>query len=141
MAALAPFIPIIQQGFSALIDRIWPDPVAMATQRATALQHAQDIQADLTKSYLAAAAASDAGQAPVNLAEAQSPSFWKSGARPAIIWVTAAALFSDFVVRPYVVAFAHTPMPALDWSVLMTVMCGVLGIGAYRTVEKVKGVA
>lgn len=141
MAGIVPFIPLLQQGFAALIDHFWPNTTEMATQRAAALAKAQEIQMTLAQSYLSAAAASDAAQAPVNLAEAQAQSFWKSGGRPGIIWCCALALFSDYIVRPYCVAFFHVQIPPLDWTELGPLMFGVLGLGAYRTVEKVKGVA
>lgn len=141
MAAVAPFIPVILKFGGDLIDRLWPDKTAQAVERAAALQHMQDLAASQYTAQLQAAVSSDAAQAPVNLAEAQSPSFWKSGARPGILWVCAVALLSDFLVRPYVNAFAHVQIPALDWSELGPLLFGVLGLGAYRTVEKLKGVA
>lgn len=142
MAAVLPFLPAITQFANQLIDRIWPDKIAQAAQRAAALQHVQDLAAQQYGQLLTATSASDAAQAPVNTAEAQSQSFWKSGARPAVIWICALALFSDFLVRPYMIAFlpAHAP-PRLDMDTLLFLVSGLLGLGTLRSVDKWKGVA
>ena len=66
--------------------------------------------------------------------------------RPAIGWVCALALASQYIVRPLVLwGFTLTGhsvpvLPGLDDN-LWQLMFGMLGMGTLRTVEKFKGVA
>jgi hypothetical protein len=79
-------------------------------------------------------------QIDVNKAEAQSGSLFKGGWRPAIGWVCGLALFNNFIVVPYAIAFG-LEMPTLSMGELMPVLLGMLGLTAARTIEKGKGVA
>jgi hypothetical protein len=87
-------------------------------------------------------------QMQINLAEAQNPSVFVSGWRPAVGWICSIGLAYTFLVQPLVngmfVAFhwgAVGPMPGLDISTLLTLLLGMLGLAGYRTGEKVNGVA
>lgn len=88
-------------------------------------------------------AASDKNQADINVVEAGSDSFWKSGWRPAVGWTCAGGLFYQVIFRPIAGwlcknAFGWEPPPSLEMDTLMTTLFGMLGLGAYRTYEKVK---
>jgi hypothetical protein len=48
---------------------------------------------------------------------------------------------NNFVFMPYLAAFFSLDVPMLDMSEMMPVLMGMLGLGAYRSYEKVKGVA
>ena len=50
-------------------------------------------------------------------------------------------MFSNFLVAPYVSAFTSTTIPTLELAEMMPVLMGMLGLGAYRSYEKSKGVA
>jgi hypothetical protein len=84
-------------------------------------------------------------QIEVNKIEAASPDMFRAGWRPAVGWLCVAALGYQFLLRPIlpwsVGLFNHTiaPMPELDMSSLMTLLCGMLGLGGMRTWEKVRG--
>ncbi len=85
------------------------------------------------------------GQIEINKVEAASDSFFKSGWRPAVGWTCVFGLSYQFVFHPFAVFFLHLAevravLPTLDLNTLMTLLFGLLGLGAYRTVEKVKGV-
>lgn len=85
-------------------------------------------------------------QIEVNKTEAASPNMFASGWRPFIGWTCGVALSVQFVVGPLVgwgAAIAGHPLPALPSldSVLWELLFGMLGLGALRTVEKVKGKA
>ena len=86
-------------------------------------------------------------QMDVNAKEAQHGSVFVAGARPAIIWICGLGLGINFVLKPVVVWIAFfaefdlTGMPEMDMSELMTILGGLLGLGALRTTEKIKGVA
>jgi hypothetical protein len=92
-------------------------------------------------------------QMDVNKAEASHASIWVAGARPAILWIGAAAMAWTFVLHPMLVwcwalmqAKGWIPQgmpnpPTLQSDELWVIISGILGIGGYRTFEKVKGVA
>lgn len=85
-------------------------------------------------------------QIEVNKAEATSPGIFASGWRPFIGWTCGVALSVQFVVGPLagwgaaMVGHELPPLPSLD-AVLWELLFGMLGLGALRTVEKVKGKA
>lgn len=78
-------------------------------------------------------------QAEISKAEAGSSRFFVAGARPAILWICAAALFVNYILAPLLGA-AGLNVPAIDIAMLYPLMLGMLGLGAYRTYEKSKGV-
>lgn len=132
------FIPLAVDIGKDLIDRIWPDKNVQAKERADALQHLSDLAQQRWQSTLDASEKMDAAQSAVNLVEAQSPSFWKSGARPGALWVCVLAIFNDWVIRPYVHAFAHIDIPPLNSEMLLTLFGALMGLGTLRTIDKLK---
>jgi hypothetical protein len=80
-------------------------------------------------------------QIKVNAIEAASDKWWKAGARPFIMWVCGGAFAYHYILQPMLGFFTGWPMPTLEMSELMTVLLGILGLGAYRSFEKSKGVA
>ena len=87
------------------------------------------------------------GQVEINKIEAASQSLFVSGGRPFVVWVCAFALAYAAVIEPIArfvatVSFAYAgPFPVIDTDLTMQVLLGLLGLGAYRSVEKIKGVA
>lgn len=87
-------------------------------------------------------------QNDVNLEESKSESLFKSGWRPFVGWVFGVALLWQYLVKPGVETFyifytghaVPVPLPSLD-NVLWELGFGLLGLGALRTTEKIKGVA
>lgn len=86
-------------------------------------------------------------QIAVDTEEAKSSSVFVAGWRPACGWIGAAALGYAGILEPVgrfvaQVGFGyHGPFPTLDTAITMQILFGILGLGAYRTVDKVKGVA
>ena len=121
---------------SQLIDRLWPDPATRdaAKLKMLELQQSGELQ------ELAASTSLAQGQINVNLEEAKSDEWWKSGWRPFIGWVCGFGLAYQFVVYPILVAFVPK-IVQLDMGTLLTLLFGILGLGAMRMNEKVKGVA
>ena len=84
-------------------------------------------------------------QIEVNKIEAQSSSLFKSGWRPFLGWVCAAAFAYHFIMQPLVVfalaymGFAPIDLPEFDMGSMMTVLMGMLGLGGLRSYEKTKG--
>jgi len=78
------------------------------------------------------------GQLEVNKVEAAHKNLFVAGWRPAIGWICGFALLYSTILSP-IIGIWFT-VPAVDSSLLTTVLMGMLGLGAMRTVEKVKGV-
>lgn len=121
-----------------IIDKIVPDRAAaqVAKDNFTAMMGQGALTAELEQLKAITSA-----QSEINKVEAASTNWFVAGSRPFIMWICGLALFSDFLLRPYVGAFSHAAIPALDMNELMPLLFGMLGLGAYRTVEKVRGVA
>ena len=83
-------------------------------------------------------------QIEVNKLEAKSDSILKGGWRPFIGWVCGVAFAYHFVLQPlfafWLAAFGISlTLPYFDMASLLTVLGGLLGLGAMRTVERVQG--
>lgn len=123
-----------------LIDRFFPDPVAKAA--ATLELARMEQNGELAK--LASTTDLAKAQIGVNAVEAANPNWFISGWRPAVGWTCAGGLFYQVIARPILGwimqnLFGWTLPPQLEMDTLMTVLFGMLGLGAYRTVEKIKG--
>ena len=84
-------------------------------------------------------------QIEVNIAEAKSSSIFVAGWRPFIGWMCGSALAYHYILQPLLVfaltsAGQEVELPAFDMQSLLTVLMGMLGLGAMRTYEKTKGV-
>ena len=120
-----------------ILDKFVPDPAAKA-------QAEVELRASLQ--------AWDKQQTDVNTAEAANQNVFVAGWRPAIGWVCAIALAYQYVAAPIgmwlasillstgLLHTAVTPPPKLDDS-LWQLMFSMLGFGALRTYEKIRGVA
>lgn len=82
----------------------------------------------------------DAAQAEVNANEAQSPSLFVSGWRPAIGWIGAGGLAYLYIFRPLAMGLGWASLPGID-NGLYELVLSLLGFGGLRTFEKIKGVA
>ena len=85
-------------------------------------------------------------QIEVNKQEAAHKSLFVAGWRPFIGWTCGIALAWHFIFSPVTMFFcsylgiALPPLPEFDMTSLLTVLGGILGLGGFRTFEKVKGV-
>ena len=135
---IAALIPVL----GTVIDKLFPDASASAEAKLKLfdMQQAGEfkaLDADLQMAL---------GQIETNKAEAQSSSLFVSGWRPAVGWVCVLALMWVFLLHPALtwgLAIAGHPMtlpnPAEDH--LFELLTGLLGLGGFRTFEKVRGVA
>lgn len=124
-----------------LMDKLFPDPTAAANAKLQIMQMAQtgelaQLDAD-TKMAL--------GQIAVNQVEASSPSLFVAGWRPFVGWICGFAFAFKFILGPLVAMLltaAGYPvvLPVMDFTEMSTILLGMLGLGAFRTVEKVKKV-
>ena len=127
---------------ASIIGKLIPDRAAAAQAQA----QLQELAAKgALEEQLAQIQALTTAQSDINKVEAASTNWFVAGGRPAVIWICAAALALNLVVGPLVVwasaLVGHaTPFPTLDPNLLMALLFPLMGLGAYRTVEKVKGV-
>ncbi len=90
--------------------------------------------------------AANLAQIQVNAEEAKNSNMFVSGWRPFIGWICGTALGYHFILQP-LIAFTvassggHIELPMFDMQSLLTVLMGMLGLGAMRSYEKVYGVA
>ena len=85
------------------------------------------------------------GQIEVNKAEAQHPSMFVAGWRPAVGWVCALAMLFNFLLIPFInlgfdIAGYDIQLDLIDMQTMMPVLLGMLGLGGMRTAEKIKKV-
>jgi hypothetical protein len=124
-----------------IIDKIIPDP-AQKAQAQLALFQAQQ---NGTFKEMDDQLQRDIAQIQVNLADANSKNWFQAGWRPFIGWICGFALAYEFLFRVIFGYLAKSlwqwdAMPPLNMGDLMTVLGGILGLGALRTVEKKAGV-
>lgn len=86
------------------------------------------------------------GQMEINKVEAAHRSIFVAGWRPFIGWVSGAGVAWTFVLAPFTEFVARLigwtgSMPELDTGQLMTLVLAMLGVGAMRSYDKVKGTA
>ena len=137
--------PLLISGlFSAaqsLIERFFPDPEKKAAAQLELLKMQQ------TGELAQLAAETDLAklQIQTNVEEAKSTNWFVAGARPFIMWTCGVALAYVSIVEPVSrfvakVWFGYVgDFPIIDTNLTMQILMGILGLGAYRTVEKIKG--
>ena len=124
-----------------LIDCLWPDPA----QKAAAQMELLKMQQSGDLAQLAADTDLAKLQIQTNIEEAKSTNWWVAGWRPAIGWVCGAGLAYAALVEPFArfaakVWFGYTgEFPVINSELTMQILMGMLGLGAMRSVEKVKG--
>jgi hypothetical protein len=138
MPGILDFIPLIGN----VLDRILPDPKVAADAKLEMLKLAQNGQLEALHAEVQLAQ----GQIDINKVEAASSNVFVSGWRPFIGWTCGAAFSYKFVLAPiglFVMAALGHPiiLPVLDFTEMLTVLLGLLGLGGMRTYEKVKGAA
>lgn len=139
--SLDPISALFELGKTA-IEKIWPDP----SKRAEELFKLEQLKQTGDLARMQAEVSLMLGQIEINKVEAQHPSVFVAGARPAVMWIGAFGLAYAAVVEPIArfvarVCFDYQgEFPALDATITMQVLFGILGLGAYRTYEKTKDV-
>lgn len=136
--------PLLLDGLFGLagkvFDKIFPNPAEANAAKLKLFEMQQSGELKVLEAETALAQ----GQISINKAEAESPDFFRGGWRPFIGWVCGLGLFYQFLLRPlltFVLMVAETKvqtMPALELDTLMTLLFGILGLGAMRTTEKLK---
>lgn len=135
-----PLTAILNIG-SSIIDKIWPDK-----------DKADQVKLEMFKAQQAGQLQEIANQfsitmeqVKVNAEEAKHNSIFVSGWRPFVGWICGFALGYNYILFPFIAwaakwADSGAPtMPALDSGELMTLLFGMLGLGAMRSFDKKTG--
>lgn len=136
-------LQLLSSVIPSVLDRVLPeDPEKAAAAKLEMLKLAQDGELKELDASLQMAL----GQLEINKVEAGSDSLFKSGWRPATGWVCVSGLFYQLMMRPVAGWIMENTIhwnlpPSLEMDTLLTILFGLLGLGAYRTFEKVKGKA
>lgn len=119
-----------------VIDRVWPDPVQAATAKLELMKLQQSGELEQI-----------AGQLEINKVEAANPTLFVSGARPFIMWICGISMGYVSIIEP-LARFVATVMykyngafPVIDTTITLQVLLGLLGLGGFRTYEKLNNVA
>lgn len=124
-----------------VLDKVLPDPQAKAAAQLELMKLQQagafkELEVQLQMAQ---------GQVETNKIEAADPSLFKSGWRPGAGWVCVAGLAYQFLAQPllsWAGGINHWPSPPiLDLEQLMGLLAGMLGLGGFRTLERVRGKA
>ena len=122
-----------------IIDKVIPDPAAKAAAQLQVLQlkdseEARQLDADLRLAL---------GQTDINKIDAASSDKFASCWRPAVGWVCVMALCWQYLTWPlltWACANLHwTGPPRLDLGDVLALLPALLGLGAYRSFDKLKG--
>ena len=120
---------------STIINKLFPDPTQAAQAQLALIKLQQD--GDL---------AAIVGQMDINKIEAGSGSVFVSGWRPFCGWICGFGLAYVSIIEPIARLLAtligYTGIfPAIDTTLTMQVLLGMLGMGGLRSLDKIKGVA
>ena len=134
---IAQLLPLL----GGILDKVIPDPSAATDAKIRMLELAQRgelAQMDNDRAL-------KLGQIDVNKADAASGDAFQRRWRPAAGWVCVAGLAYNFLAQPllsWISTLNGWPVPPiLDVDQLLVLLSGLLGLGGFRTVERVKGKA
>lgn len=136
------------------IERIWPDPI----RRAEEIRKLEELRQNGDLAQLNAHVQLMLGQLEVNKAEAQHKSIFVAGWRPAVGWVGAISLCAMYIPKALVmtafwvyqsylvlnptegVVIPELPeFPDLGTGDIIGLLMSILGVGAMRSFDKMKG--
>ena len=126
---LGPLVDLVGK----ISDKVWPDP-AKKLEAQTALLQMQQSGELATLEKLGQ---SDNAQTEINKIEAASDDKFKGYWRPALGWVCVAGFSDQLRARPFLLGAGHD-YPSLDMETLASLTFGMLGLGAMRTIERIK---
>jgi hypothetical protein len=120
---------------NTLINKLFPDPVQAAQAQLELLKLQQN--GDL---------ATMVAQTDINKVEAASSSMFVAGWRPFVGWVGGFGLAYAAILEPILRLIATLngytgEFPVIDTTITMQILFGLLGLGAMRSYDKMKGVA
>ena len=126
---LGPLVDLVGK----ISDKVWPDESKRIEAQTALLQMQQSGELAMLEKL----GQSDSAQADINKIESASDDKFKSYWRPALGWVCVAGFSYQLLARPFLLGAGYD-YPALDMETLSALTFGMLGLGAMRTVEKLK---
>ena len=123
-----------------LLDKVLPDAGQKEAAKLKVLEMAQTGELAALDAEMKLAL----GQMEINKEEAKTDLF-RGGWRPATGWMCVAGLGYQFLVMPvlpWIVTVSGgsvPPLPSIDNDTLMVLLTGMLGLGGFRTLERIKG--
>jgi Holin of 3TMs, for gene-transfer release len=131
---VAPGLGKVFDVIGTVVDRLVPDRNA-----------AEKLKNEIALEVQQAALKGDLEQLEINKTEAASPSMFVAGGRPAFIWLCVATLAWTWLLAPmlsWVILAVHAggyvpPLPVLGADEAQIALYGLLGLGAYRSVDKI----
>ena len=129
-------ITAIANVVNTVIDRLLPDKTQAAQAKADLLE--MQVKGELDNAI---------AQLQVDAAEAQNKSLFVAGWRPFVGWACGIAFVYSFMLQPLIITilvackvnFDASKLPALNLGQMITVLLGMLGMGAMRSVDKANG--
>lgn len=118
----------------SVVKRVWPD--ATEIEKAKLEKLTAELQAELSLQL---------GQLEINKAEAASSNWFASSWRPFVGWVCGSALAYAAIIEPIArfiaqVGFGYVGyFPAIDTTLTLQVLLGMLGFSATRSLDKYLG--
>jgi|SRR6185436_9910439 len=139
---MIPLVTTLLPILGNVLDKIIPNTAERERAKAELALKLAENETELLKLFTQI----DQSQIEVNKEEAKSSSLFVSGWRPFIGWTCGAGVSWAFVLKPIadwgIAASGHVvTTPILQTGELMSLLLGLLGMGALRSFEKVKGVA
>ena len=140
---MIPVIGSIIEAGMKIIDKVIPDPQAKAQAQLELLKLQQSgefkqVEIDLQR---------DLAQADINKEDSKSDDPFQRRWRPAAGWVCVIGFFYMVLLRPFlpwiitVCGGNAPPLPPVETDTLMILLAQLLGLGGFRTFEKLKGKA
>jgi hypothetical protein len=131
-------LPIVELGLK-LLKQVIPDPAARREAELKLLQLSQDGEL----AHLKADTDLALGQIEINKVEAANSNLFVAGWRPAMGWVCVLIFLANYIGVPMLAwvspKLGMPPPTRLDLGEVLPVLMGMLGLGALRTTEKIKG--
>lgn len=139
---MIPLVTSLLPILGSVIDKIIPNKAEQERAKAELALKLAENETELLKLFTA----SDQGQIEINKEEAKSSSLFVSGWRPFVGWTCGVGCAWAYILKPiadWILAAAGSTVkpPELQTGELMSLLLGLLGMGALRTYEKFKGVA
>lgn len=124
-----PIVDSVLNLFRTTVEKVVPDANTRETVK-LALANIDKAQFDAELSLIT-------NQLEVNKIEAASGSLFRGGWRPAAGWTCVLGLVYVSIIAPIIGIWVQ--VPAIDTSITMQILFGMLGMGGLRSFEKVKG--
>lgn len=138
---MSPFLGPVIDLIGKAVDKFVPDPQKKAEINLEILRMAQEGEFKILDAEVELAKE----QVKVNAIEAASPDKFRGGWRPATGWVCVFGFAYMLLARPLlpwiisVCGGSAPPLPAIDTTETFALLSGLLGLGGFRTYEKLKG--